>query len=201
MNNKISPLMFIAGIDEAGRGPLAGPVTAATVCLPENYSNLRINDSKKLTESIREELFDEIQNYAIAFSVVFVSPREIEKLNIRQATLKAMQESAKAVSLQLENKFGICSVHFLVDGNFGLGEHYSSEAIIKGDQKNQSIAAASILAKVSRDREMQKLDKAYPGYGLAIHKGYPTKFHLEKIAEFGPTQVHRRTFAGVKEFL
>ncbi len=191
---------FIAGVDEAGRGPLAGPVSAAAVCLPIGYLNSQINDSKKLSEKKREELFQEIQQVSLAYSICFISPAEIDQINILQASLKAMFQAATEVQQQLNAKYPDSSVHFLVDGNFALRDPLSSEALVKGDQREQCIGAASILAKVARDREMLILDQKFPGYGLAVHKGYPTKFHRQKIAELGPAEIHRRSFAGVREF-
>ena len=192
---------LIVGIDEAGRGPLAGPVYAAAVSLPDNYQNAEITDSKKVNSKKREELFDEIINVSLAYAIAFCGPREIERLNILQATKLAMSQAANKVLEIFANDNQPREVHFLVDGNQPLPAEFSSEAIVKGDQKEQSIAAASILAKVARDREMQLLDDKYPGYGLAKHKGYPTKAHLERIRALGPCEIHRRTFAGVREYL
>lgn len=192
---------IIAGIDEAGRGPLAGPVSAAAVLLPSDYHHDEIADSKALSESRREKLFDEIIAHAIAHAIIFVGPREIEQINIREATRAAMQQAADQVLAQLQNQNFVGTCHFMVDGNMPLAENYSSQAVIKGDSTVFCISAASILAKVSRDRLMKELDAQYPGYGLAGHKGYPTKAHREKIRQLGPCEIHRRTFAGVREFL
>jgi ribonuclease HII len=200
---EINTGFFIAGIDEAGRGPLAGPVTAASVVLPAGYSNSGINDSKKLTEKKRERIFDEILDVARALSVVSVGARRIERLNIREASLLAMKLSADRVIRQLG--FSVLSpadsLHFLIDGNASIATNWPQETIIKGDAKISAIAAASIVAKVTRDRLMQTLEERYPGYGFSSHKGYPTKFHRQAICKQGPCSVHRRTFAGVREFI
>lgn len=193
--------IYIAGIDEAGRGPLAGPVTAACVCFPTEYQNAQITDSKKLTEKAREDLFPEICEQALAWAFVSVGPRRIETLNILQATKLAMRLSAEKVYQQLVARRRGRRVHFLVDGNARMETKLSHEAIIKGDESVLAISAASILAKVSRDRLMKKICERYPGYGLSEHKGYGTAFHREKIRELGPTRVHRRSFAGVAEFI
>ncbi len=188
--------LCIGGIDEAGRGPLAGPVTAAAVCLPPHYRNAAIGDSKALTAQIREELFPEIISVALAYSVVFIGPREIEQRNILQATRRAMYLAAGEVAAALSDRG---ETYFLVDGTIRLDAPFRSEPIVKGDSKIFCISAASILAKVARDREMHRLDEEYPGYGLANHKGYGTPEHLRRISELGPCEIHRRTFAGVKE--
>ena len=197
-NNERS--LIVAGIDEAGRGPLAGPVTAACVVLPQNASHPLIKDSKKLSDKVREELSCEIKTRALAYSVVSVGPRRIDKLNILQATRLAMSLAAKRVyqSLGMEKlKF----FHLLIDGNSPIEPGWSQETIIKGDSKIQAISAASILAKVSRDKLMKILDKHYPEYNFARHKGYPTSLHIEKVEEFGPSPVHRKTFAPVAKLL
>lgn len=188
---------LIAGIDEAGRGPLAGPVTASAVVLPISYENPSIIDSKQLSEKKRCLLFDEIRSVALAYAVVSVGPRRIEQLNIREATRQAMRLCAMRICRQLQSA-DIC---FLVDGNMPLGSGFESEAIVKGDEKVTSIAAASILAKVTRDGLMGKLHERYPVYEFVGHKGYPTKKHRDLIRDFGPCPMHRRTFAGVIEFV
>ena len=193
--------LFTAGIDEAGRGPLAGPVTAAAVVLPEGYRNPNIIDSKKLNGHARANLFVEITSSAVAHAVVSIGPREIEQINIREATRQAMSRAAAEVCKQLLVCQPDARCHFMVDGNMPLVDSFSCETIVKGDQLILCISAASILAKVTRDRLMAELDLEYPGYGLAVHKGYPTKQHREKIKELGPTEIHRRTFAGVREYL
>ncbi len=188
---------FVAGIDEAGRGPLAGPVTAAAVVFPPGYQNSLIADSKKLTESRREKLYPEIVSSSIAYAIVSVGPRRIDKLNIREATKLAMRLAARRVSEQLQTK----QVYFLIDGNMSMGSEFKDEPIVKGDQKILAISAASILAKVTRDRLMTSMEQFFPGYDLAKHKGYPTKHHRAQIAQLKPATIHRKTFAGVKEFL
>jgi ribonuclease HII len=189
---------FTAGIDEAGRGPLAGPVTAAAVVLPDGFSHPEITDSKKLSAETRERLFDEIVAESLAFSVVSVGPRRIERLNIRRATQLAMHLAAQRVARSLHGQYRTCSVNFLVDGNFGLpGNELASEPIIKGDETVLVISAASVLAKVTRDRLMANLAQKYPRYEFELHKGYPTARHLELIRVHGACQIHRRTFRGV----
>ena len=181
---------LIAGVDEAGRGPLAGPVCAAAVILPEDLVIEGINDSKKLTEKKREQLFDVIINAAIAYSIEFVSPDVIDKINIRQATSLAMHNAVKNLDTSAD--------FVIVDGNDKIPFDIPYEYIIKGDAKSQTIAAASILAKVSRDRLMVELDKEYPEYGFAKHKGYGTKVHCEAIQKYGVLPVHRKTFMTAK---
>lgn len=192
---------YIAGIDEAGRGPLAGPVTAACVCFRKGYRNKHICDSKQIVAEKREELFPVIQQQAIAWAIVSVGPRRIEKLNILQASKLAMRLAAEKVWRGLRFRDDNANVHFLVDGNARLETNLSHETIIKGDETKVAISAASILAKVTRDRLMASLDERYPGYGLVDHKGYATEFHRQKIRELGPSRIHRTTFAGVAEFI
>jgi len=197
--------IFIAGIDEVGRGPLAGPVTAACVVLPPGYRNSRIADSKKLTERRREELYGEIAEIALVFSIVSVGPRRIEALNIREASRLAMVLAARRVTALLGKRLGIpareVSLHLLIDGNVPIETSLPQETIVKGDNIILSIAAASILAKVSRDRLMVELDKRFSRYGFAKHKGYPTHDHQAALNAHGPTRIHRRTFAGVRELV
>ncbi len=181
---------LVAGIDEAGRGPLAGPVCAAAVILPKDLVIDGINDSKKLTEKRRELLFDVITKSAIAYSIEFVSPEVIDEINIRQATSLAMHNALK----NLETKADFV----IIDGNDNIPYEIPFEYVIKGDAKSQTIAAASILAKVSRDRLMTELDKEYPEYCFAKHKGYGTKAHIEAIQKFGVSPVHRKTFMTAK---
>ncbi len=181
-----SGLQNVAGIDEAGRGPLAGPVCAAAVILPRDLVIDGINDSKKLSEKKREQLFIEIKEKAIAYGVAFVSQEVIDEINIRQATHLAMQNAV--------DQLKVLPDYLIVDGNDGLPFSVSSEYIVKGDAKSQSIAAASILAKVSRDHLMVELDEKYPMYHFAKHKGYCTKLHMEAIREYGISSVHRKTF-------
>lgn len=181
-----SGLQNVAGIDEAGRGPLAGPVCAAAVILPRDLVIDGVNDSKKLSEKKREQLFIEIKEKAIAYGVAFVSQEVIDEINIRQATHLAMQNAV--------DQLKVLPDYLIVDGNDGLPFSVSSEYIVKGDAKSQSIAAASILAKVSRDHLMVELDEKYPMYHFAKHKGYCTKLHMEAIREYGISSVHRKTF-------
>lgn len=181
---------FVAGVDEAGRGPLAGPVCAAAVILPQDLIIEGINDSKKLTEKKREKLFDVIINSANAYSIEFASPEVIDEINIRQATSLAMHNAVKNLDVSAD--------FVIVDGNDKIPFDIPYEYIIKGDAKSQSIAAASILAKVSRDRLMVELDKEYPEYGFAKHKGYGTKVHCEAIQKYGILPIHRKTFMTAK---
>lgn len=178
---------YICGIDEAGRGPLAGPVCAAAVILPENLVIDGVNDSKKLTEKKREALYDEICAKALAYSVEFVFQDVVDKINIRQATHLAMQNAVNGLSITPDI--------LLIDGNDGIPfDGTECEYIVKGDAKSRTIAAASILAKVTRDRYMIKLSESYPEYGFEKHKGYGTKAHCEAIRKFGVSDVHRKTF-------
>ncbi len=186
--------MKIAGVDEAGRGPLVGSVVAAAVILDPNNPIEGLNDSKKLTEKKREKLFIEIQEKALAWSVAQASAQEIDTLNILQASLLAMRRAVEQLAIQPE--------HILVDGNkIPQGLAVSCDAIVGGDALHAEISAASILAKVVRDHQMYELDQQYPQYGFAKHKGYPTKAHLEAIAEFGVIAEHRRSYAPVKKVL
>lgn len=177
---------LIAGVDEAGRGPLAGPVCAAAVILPQGVRIEGVNDSKKLTEKKREALFDIICNTAVAYAIEFVSPTVIDEINIRQATSLAMHNAVQNLDRKAD--------YIIIDGNDGIPFDTPYEYIIKGDARSQTIAAASILAKVSRDRLMRELDREYPEYGFAKHKGYGTKAHMEAIQKYGVSEVHRKTF-------
>ena len=177
---------WICGIDEAGRGPLAGPVAAGAAILPKDCQILYLNDSKKLSESRREELFLEIQEKAIAWSVGIVGPERIDEINILQATYEAMRQAIA--------KLDPAPQVLLNDAVTIPGMMIPQVPIIKGDAKSVSIAAASILAKVTRDHMMEEYDKEYPEYGFAKHKGYGTPAHIAAIKEFGPTPIHRRTF-------
>ena len=183
---------YIAGIDEAGRGPLAGPVVVASVILPQDSMIEGINDSKKVSESKREKLYDIIINEAISYGVGIIYQDEIDEINILQATKKGLTDAIK----QMEVKPNIIMVDAL-SGIDTLGIPYKS--IIKGDAKCYSIAAASIIAKVTRDRIMREWDKVYPEYGFGSHKGYGTAKHIAAIREFGPCPIHRRTF--IKNFI
>jgi len=179
-------LQYIAGIDEAGRGPLAGPVVAAAVILPRSCRIWGLNDSKKLSEARRLALEEEIKAKAVAYAVAGVNHLEIDRINIRMASLRAM---AKAVS-----RLGMHPEHLLIDAERLPKLDIPQNAIIKGDSLSISIAAASILAKNHRDRIMGRFDKLYPQYGFALHKGYPTTAHKQKVAACGFSPIHRRTF-------
>ena len=176
----------IAGIDEVGRGPLAGPVCAAAVILPPGLVIEGINDSKKLSEKKREALYEIIDAEAIAWATAYVAPEVIDEINIRQATHRAMQMAIDALKVPAD--------FLLVDGNDRIPFEVDSEYIIKGDAKSQSIAAASIMAKVTRDRYMTEMEHIYPGYGFAKNKGYGTKLHMEGIRAIGLCPLHRRSF-------
>ncbi len=177
---------YVAGVDEAGRGPLAGPVFAAAVILPDDVLIEGINDSKKLTEKKREELYDIIIEKALAYSIYSVDEKRIDEINILQATFEAMRG---AVS-QLEKK----PQYVLIDGDKSPGIEIPHKTVIKGDSKSMAIAAASILAKVSRDRYIVKMGEKYPGYGFEKHKGYGTKAHYDAISELGISPIHRKSF-------
>lgn len=177
---------FIAGIDEAGRGPLAGPVCAAAVILPKDAVIEGINDSKKLSEKKREMLFDVITEIAVAYSVQYADAGIIDDINIKNATHFAMGNAVKA--LQVTPDF------LIIDGSDRVPYPIPYEYIIKGDAKSQTIAAASILAKVSRDRLMKELDKQYPQYNFAKHKGYGTQEHMQAIRTYGTCEIHRQSF-------
>jgi ribonuclease HII len=186
-------MSLIAGVDEAGRGPLAGDVVAAAVILDPSKPIKGLADSKKLSEKRREELFDEIIAKAIAFGIARSSPQEIDQINILNASLLAMHRAVDAL--------GVIPIEVLVDGNRLPKWPYQARAIVGGDASVEQISAASILAKVTRDRDLLVLDKTYPGYGFAQHKGYPTKMHLEALATLGVTPVHRRSYGPVKKLL
>ena len=179
-------ITMICGVDEAGRGPLAGPVCAAAVILPENLEIPGLNDSKKLTDKKRRELFPIIQEKAIAYGIAFATEREIDEINILQATFLAMQRAID----QLEGKANFA----LIDGNrekdFGL----PVMTVVKGDSRSANIAAASVLAKVTRDIYMEELAEKYPQYGFEIHKGYGTKAHYAALTEHGACEAHRQSF-------
>lgn len=181
----------ICGIDEAGRGPLCGPVVAAAVILPDEYNILYINDSKKLSETKREEVYKEIDKYAVAYGVGIVFPERIDEINILQATYEAMRTAIHKLSVTPDILLNDAVTIPMVD--------IKQVPIIKGDAKSQSIAAASIVAKVTRDHLMEEYDKLYPEYGFAKHKGYGTAAHIKAIKEYGPCPIHRRTF--IKNFI
>jgi ribonuclease HII len=184
---------LVAGVDEVGRGPLCGPVVTAAVILDPARPIEGLNDSKKLTEARREELYDEIQEKALAWCIARAEVDEIDSLNILHATMLAMQRAVEGLAVTPKLA--------LIDGNRCPKLSVPSAPVVQGDASVPAIAAASILAKVSRDREMQALDLVYPGYGLASHKGYPTPKHLEALQRLGPTIIHRRSFAPVRDLL
>ena len=178
---------ILCGVDEAGRGPLCGPVCCAAVILKDDFCCEEINDSKKISEKKREKLFDVIIENCISYSVVFVDAQTIDKINILNASLLGMKRAVKELSLTPDL--------VIVDGNKVPPEmETATRAVVKGDAKSMSIAAASILAKVSRDRYMQQLHEQYPQYRLDKHKGYPTKLHYELLAEYGIQDFYRKTF-------
>ena len=185
--------MIIAGVDEAGRGPLAGPVVSAAVILDPNYKLVGLNDSKKLSVIKRKALSDEIKTHSKAWSIGIATVEEIDDLNILGATLLSMKRAIKDLSGVPEK--------VIVDGQFTPEIDVPCEAIIQGDATEESIMAASILAKVERDMIMVELDKKYPHYGFSKHKGYPTKLHLQILKKFGPCNDHRQTFKPVKTYL
>jgi len=177
---------LICGVDEAGRGPLAGPVCAAAVILPLGIEIPGLNDSKKLSEKKRDILFDIIKEKALAYGICLVSEKKIDEINILNATYKAMNGAISKLSVKPDIS--------LIDGNRNNGIEQKSMCIVGGDAKSASIAAASILAKVTRDRYMLEMDEKYPEYAFAKHKGYGTKLHYEKLRQYGPSEIHRLTF-------
>ncbi len=177
---------IICGVDEAGRGPLAGPVYAAAVILPSDCVIEGLNDSKKLTEKKREALFDEIKEKALAYGIASADEKEIDEINILNATFLAMKRAIASLSVRPDLA--------LIDGNQKPHTDIEEVTVIKGDAKSMSIAAASVLAKVSRDRFMLEMAEKYPQYEFARHKGYGTKLHYEKIVQYGVCDIHRRTF-------
>jgi ribonuclease HII len=183
----------IAGIDEAGRGPLAGPVVSAAVILPTAFHDPEITDSKKLSPQKRERLFAKIYARAVSVGIGIVDPVVIDRINILQASLLAMAMAVKNLAPQPD--------HLLIDGTFPIPSDVSQQPIPKGDALSISIAAASIIAKVSRDRLMQKYHHYYPQFDFPQHKGYPTRAHKEAIRKFGCCPIHRRSFKGVKEYI
>ncbi|SDT93231.1 ribonuclease HII [Halopseudomonas salegens] len=183
----------VAGVDEVGRGPLCGAVVTAAVILDPQRPVAGLQDSKKLTEKRREALFPLIQQNALAWCIARAEVEEIDQLNILHATMLAMQRAVAGLSVRPDR--------VLIDGNRCPPLPMPAEAVIKGDSRVPAIAAASILAKVARDREMQILDREYPGYGIAGHKGYPTPVHLQALEILGPTPIHRRSFGPVRRLL
>lgn len=191
--NKFSEYI-IAGIDEAGRGPLAGPVVAGCVVLDRSKEILFLNDSKKLSKKRREELFVEIKEKALAFGVGIVSDKIIDEINILEATHVAMKEAFENANSMYKEKFGKDISLLFVDALKIKNIDIKQVSIIHGDALSISIAAASIVAKVTRDEMMEEYDKKYPEYGFANHSGYGTKFHMDKLKEIGPCDIHRKTF-------
>ena len=176
----------VCGCDEAGRGPLCGPVVAAAVILPRGLIIEGLNDSKKLSEKKRNALFDVIKEKAIAYAIAEATPEEIDEINILNASMLAMRRAVE----KLEVKADFC----LIDGNCSRGFDIPTETVVKGDAKSYSIAAASILAKVTRDKSCEELDREYPQYNIAKHKGYPTKEHMDAVRKYGPAPIYRKTF-------
>ncbi len=190
---------YIAGVDEAGRGPLAGPVVSAAVILPRSFSCQGLADSKQLTPLKRENFYSIIMEQAIAAATAIATPEEIENINILQASLLSMKRAVENLSV---SDTAFTPDYLLIDGIFPIDSgSIIQEPIVHGDARCISIAAASILAKVTRDRIMQDLHLQYPCYGFDRHKGYPTRAHKEAIALYGTSPVHRKTFKGVKEFI
>ena len=183
----------IAGIDEAGRGPLAGPVVAAAVIFPSKVNIPDLNDSKKLSANKREELFPKIQEISVAFGLAVVDQKVIDKINILQAARLAMKQAVETLK--------ITPGLLLIDGNQKIDSTLNQWVIVKGDSRSLSIAAASVLAKVTRDRIMDSYHKLYPQYEFNRHKGYGTRLHRNLIQEHGPCPIHRRTFKGVSEYI
>ena len=178
--------LYIAGIDEVGRGPLAGPVVTAAVILPKDFSLLGVNDSKKLSPRQRDILFDQIKDVAVAWSIGRREPECIDRINILEATKEAMMDAVLNLPIKPD--------HVLIDAVKLPGLSYPQTSIIKGDAKSVSIAAASIIAKVTRDREMEEMALLYPGYAFESNKGYGTKAHYEGLAALGPCPIHRKSF-------
>lgn len=201
MNNMLSyenelykkGIKYIAGVDEVGRGPLVGPVVTAAVILPQGYFNNLINDSKKLSEKRRNELYDIIMKDALAVSIGIKDNKVIDEVNIYEATKLAMYDAINNLSIKPE--------YVLIDAMKLQDLDVPSESIVKGDSKSESIAAASIVAKVTRDRMMYELDKQFPEYGFKNHKGYPTKAHLEAIKKYGVLDNYRFTFGPVRDLI
>ena len=176
----------VCGCDEAGRGPLCGPVVAAAVILPRDVEIEGLNDSKKLTEKKRDALYDVIIEKAVAYGIAECNPAEIDEYNILNASMLAMRRAVE--------KLGIKADFALIDGNCSRGFNIPTETVVKGDAKSASIAAASILAKVTRDRQCIELDREYPEYNIAKHKGYPTKEHMDAVRKYGVAPIYRKTF-------
>jgi ribonuclease HII len=194
-------IQLVCGADEAGRGPLAGAVYAAAVILNPDRPILGLADSKKLSEKKRDALSIEIKQHALAWAIASSSVEEIDSINILQASLLAMKRAIENAQLQLKQKFNLIPDLVQVDGNKCPKIDLPCEAIVQGDSKVQAISAASILAKVARDAELYELDKQYPQYGFAKHKGYPTAFHIEMLTLHGISAIHRLSYAPVKKLL
>lgn len=188
----LDPALRLAGVDEAGRGPLAGPLVVAAVILDRSRPIRGLGDSKRLSADVREKLYPRIVERATAFSIVFVEREEIDRINIFQATLQGMARAVAALAPAAE--------HVLIDGNsLPAGLACPAQAVVGGDDSEACISAASILAKVARDRHMVELDALHPGYGFARHKGYSVPEHLDALSRLGPCHAHRRSFAPVRE--
>lgn len=185
-------ITLIAGVDEVGRGPLCGPVVAAACILPKNYELEGLNDSKKLTEKKRDKFYEILIKDAVAYGVGIVSPQRIDEINIYAATKEAMKQAISNLRVSPE--------HVLIDA-MPLELEVPTTSIIKGDAKSLSIAAASVIAKVTRDRMMYELDKKYPEYGFAYHKGYPTKKHIEAVKKYGILDFYRTTYAPISDII
>jgi len=183
---------YIVGLDEAGRGPMAGPLVVGAVIFPQGYYNELINDSKKLSEKKREALYDLIIENALAYQIEIIDVAEVDRLNVYQASKKGMLDAIKHIAIKPD---------FALTDAMPLGDAIEHKAIVKGDSLSISIGAASILAKVTRDRIMREYDQQYPQYGFAKHKGYPTKQHKEALKTYGVTPIHRRSFRPVFEVL
>ena len=192
-NELIIPVGLVAGVDEAGRGPLAGPVIAGAVILDPENPIAGLKDSKRLTALRRDSLYAEIQEKALAWAVGRAEVEEIDRINILQATMLAMQRAVADLVPSAE--------HALIDGNRCPDLACPAQAIVKGDSRVAAVSAASIMAKVTRDREMLSLDVIYPGYGLAQHKGYPSKAHIQALDNLGVSPVHRRSYAPVRRIV
>ncbi|MBR2479451.1 MAG: ribonuclease HII [Clostridia bacterium] len=188
IENELNEKGFVSvcGVDEAGRGPLCGPVCAAACILPSGLYIEGLNDSKKLTAKRRDKIFEEIKSNAVAYSIAFASVEEINELNILEATLLAMRRAIDGLSVKAD--------YALIDGNVCRGFQLPAQYVIHGDAISPSIAAASILAKVTRDRLCDELDREYPQYGIAKNKGYGTKQHMDALRQYGPTPIHRTQF-------
>jgi ribonuclease HII len=186
---------YIGGVDEVGRGPLIGPVVTACVVLPKDFKLDGLTDSKKLTEKKREEYYDYIINHCISYAIGECSPEEIDEYNILEATKIAMKRAIDKVNQNTKIDY------VLIDGNMKFNFDYKYESIVKGDSKSISIAAASVVAKVTRDRMLIELDKKYPMYGFKNHKGYPTKKHIDAIMKYGLIDGYRKTFKPISEIV